>query len=171
MITPAYCQTMARYNAWQNHSLFTAADALTPEARDADRGAFFGSIRATLSHLMWGDLMWMARFDGSESPGGSIGDSPQRFDWAMLMADRPKLDARIAGWAWMVSAEDLAGDLRWYSGALGRDLTKPYALCVMHVFNHQTHHRGQVHALLTAAGAQPDATDLPFMPDEVPEWR
>lgn len=170
MITPAYCQTMARYNAWQNQSLYRAAAGLSEEAREADRGAFFGSIRATLSHLMWGDLMWMSRFDGGEAPGGSIADSPGLFDWPTLWVMRPKLDARIAGWAWMVTSDELAGDLRWHSFALGRDLAKPYALCVVHLFNHQTHHRGQVHAMLTATGARPDATDLPFMPDEVPEW-
>jgi uncharacterized damage-inducible protein DinB len=170
MITPAYCQTMARYNAWQNQSIFAAARALTDAAREADRGAFFGSIRASLSHLMWGDLMWMARFDGGQSPGGTITASPDMFDWPSLWADRPKLDARIAAWAWMVTPDDLAGDLCWHSFALGRDMAKPYGLCVMHLFNHQTHHRGQVHAMLTAAGATPDDTDLPFMPDEVSEW-
>jgi uncharacterized damage-inducible protein DinB len=171
MITPAYCQEMARYNAWQNQSLYMAANALPAAAREQDRGAFFGSIRATLSHLMWGDLMWIARFDGGEGPGGSISDSAQRYDWPALWAARPALDARIAAWAWMVSPEELAGEIRWHSFALVRDMAKPYALCAMHLFNHQTHHRGQVHAMLTAAGARPDDTDLPFMPDEVPEWR
>jgi uncharacterized damage-inducible protein DinB len=171
VITPAYCQTMARYNAWQNQSLFHAAASLSEDAREEDRGAFFGSIRATLSHLMWGDLMWMARFDGGEGPGGSIADSPGRYDWPTLWAERPRLDARIAGWSWMVTEEELAGDLHWYSFAQAREMSKPYGLCVVHVFNHQTHHRGQVHAMLTAAGARPDDTDLPFMPDEVPEWR
>ncbi len=171
MITPAYCQTMARYNAWQNQSLFQAAAGLSEAAREEDRGAFFGSIRATLSHLMWGDLMWMARFDGGEAPGGSITGSPAMFDWATMWVERPKLDARIAGWSWMVTEDDLAGDLSWHSFALGRDMSKPYALCVVHLFNHQAHHRGQVHAMLTAVGAKPDDTDLPFMPDEVPEWR
>jgi uncharacterized damage-inducible protein DinB len=171
MITPDYCRIMARYNAWQNQSIFHAANSLSEAAREEDRGAFFGSIRATLSHLMWGDLMWMARFDGGEGPGGSITQSPAVFDWAALRVERPKLDARIAGWSWMVTAEELAGELRWYSFAMGRDMAKPYALCVVHVFNHQTHHRGQVHAMLTAAGAKPDDTDLPFMPEDIPEWR
>jgi uncharacterized damage-inducible protein DinB len=171
VISPAYCQTMARYNAWQNQSLFHAAAGLSEVAREQDRGAFVGSIRATLSHLMWGDLMWMARFDGGAAPGGSIADSPAMFDWPTLWAERPKLDARIAGWSWMVTEGELAGDLSWYSFALGREMSKPYALCVMHLFNHQTHHRGQVHAMLTAAGARPDDTDLLFMPDEAPEWR
>jgi uncharacterized damage-inducible protein DinB len=171
MITPSYCQMMARYNAWQNQSLFHAAAGLTDTAREADRGAFFGSIRATLSHLMWADLIWIARFEGAEGPGGTITASPDRYDWPSLCAERPKLDARIAAWAWMVTPEELAGEIRWHSFALGRDLAKPTAVCVAHLFNHQTHHRGQVHAMLTAAGARPDDTDLPFMPDEVPEWR
>lgn len=171
MITPAYCQMMARYNAWQNQSIYQAAASLTDAARDEGRGAFFGSIRATLSHLMWGDLIWIARFEGSEGPGGSIADSPNRFDWPTLWAERPRLDARIAAWSWMVTEAELAGDIRWYSFALGRDLSKPAAVCVVHLFNHQTHHRGQVHAMLTAAGAKPGDTDIPFMPDEVPEWR
>jgi uncharacterized damage-inducible protein DinB len=171
MITPAYCQMMARYNAWQNQSIYHAAASLDDAAREADRGAFFGGVRATLSHLMWGDLMWIARFDGGEGPGGSITDSPARFDWPTLWAERPRLDARIAAWSWMVTDADLAGEISWHSFALGRDLAKPAAVCAMHLFNHQTHHRGQVHAMLTAAGAKPGDTDIPFMPDEVPEWR
>ncbi|MFP4450554.1 MAG: DinB family protein, partial [Rhodosalinus sp.] len=92
-------------------------------------------------------------------------------DWPRLRAERPILDARIAAWAWSVLPGDLEGDLTWHSGFLGRDMTRPKALCVMQLFNHQTHHRGQVHAMLTAAGAAPDDTDLQLMPDEVPEWR
>jgi uncharacterized damage-inducible protein DinB len=170
MITPEFCQTMARYNAWQNQQMFLAADTLPEAAREADRGAFFGSIRRTLSHVMWGDLMWIARFDGGDGPGGDIKGSVDRFDWPTLMAERPKLDARIAGWSWMVTQADLAGVLHWHSFALGRDMSKPYALCVMHLFNHQTHHRGQVHAMLTAAGVRTGDTDLAFMPDDIAEW-
>lgn len=170
MITPDYIRTMARYNAWQNQSLYMAAHGLSEEARDLDRGAFFGSIRGTLSHLMWGDLMWISRFEGVEGPGGGIPGSPDLFDWKTLMRERPKLDARIAGWAWMVLPGDLEGDLTWYSGAMGRELSKPKALCIAHFFNHQTHHRGQVHGMLTAAGAKPEDTDLMILPDDVPEW-
>lgn len=171
MFTPSYCQMMARYNAWQNQSLFQAAAGLSDADREADRGAFFGGIRATFSHLMWADLIWIARFEGGEGPGGSIAESPSRYDWSTLCAERPKLDARIAAWSWMVTQEELEGEIRWHSFALGRDLAKPTAVCVAHLFNHQTHHRGQIHAMLTAVGARPDDTDIPFMPDEVPEWR
>lgn len=172
MITPEFAQLMARYNAWQNLSLFAAAKGLSEEARLQDRGAFFGSIQGTLCHLAWGDLMWMARFDGGEGPR-PVGLGPETatvYDWEELYALRPQVDARIAAWAWSLTPEDLKGDLTWYSAALDREMSKPKAMCVAHLFNHQTHHRGQVHAMLTAAGARPDDTDIPFIPDEVDEW-
>ena len=68
MISPAWCVLMARYNIWQNRSIYGAADGLDEAAREADRGAFFGSIRGTLSHLLWGDLAWMSRFEGVAPP-------------------------------------------------------------------------------------------------------
>ena len=172
MITPDYCRLMARYNAWQNLSLYSAANGLSAEARDTDRGAFFGSIRGTLCHLLWADLIWMARLDGGAGPK-PVPFGPETataYDWAEMMALRPQLDARIAAWSWMVTEADLSGDLTWHSAVMQRDLSRPFAVCVLHLFNHQTHHRGQAHAMLTAAGATPEATDIPFMPDEVAEW-
>lgn len=170
MITSEYCQTMARYNAWQNHSLYHAAKGLDAAARELDRGAFWGGIRKTLAHLLWGDLIWIARFDGGAGPGIGGMEAFDAYDWATLWDERPKLDARIAAWAWGVTAAELEGDLTWYSGFLGHEMTRSKALCVVQLFNHQTHHRGQVHAMLTAAGAKPDDTDMQLLPDEVPEW-
>jgi uncharacterized damage-inducible protein DinB len=168
MITPGWCHTMARYNSWQNGNIVSTADTLTDEARRADRGAWFGSIQATLSHLLWGDLMWMSRFDGGDPPGGSISESAGMFpDWPAFCQSRKATDRRIERWAERLEPDDLEGHLAWFSGAIGRDIARPKALCIMHMFNHQTHHRGQVHAMLTAAGARPGATDLPFMPDGI----
>lgn len=165
MITPEYVQTMARYNAWQNRSLYNAADGIGEATRRQDRGVFFGSVHATLSHLLWADTIWMSRFDGWDAPEGGIVDSPAFVDdWQELTARRVKADARIEDWAARVNEADLVGDLTWYSITLGQDISKPCALTIVHLFNHQTHHRGQVHAMLTAAGARPDDTDLPFMP-------
>jgi len=171
MISREYCVMMSRYNAWQNHSLYHAAAGLDHAAREKDRGAFWGSIRKTLAHLCWGDQIWIARFDGG--PGPEIGgmEAMEQYDWAMLWSLRPQLDARISAWSQHVEADELTGDLTWYSGFLGRDMSQPKALCVVQLFNHETHHRGQVHAMLTAAGARPDDTDLQLMPKEVPEWR
>lgn len=166
MITPAYCQTMARYNAWQNDGLRKMVGEMELDDLTKDRGAFFGSIFATLNHVLWGDAIWISRFDGGAGPDPSIKDSvectPTPAVWA---ADRFRMDARITLWAQSVSAIDLVGDLSWYSGAAGREMTKSKALCVVQLFNHQTHHRGQVHAMLTSLGLKPNDTDLPFMPE------
>ena len=167
MISPEYVRIMARYNRWQNKSLYGAADALSEADRTVDRGAFFGSIHGTLGHLLWGDTIWMSRFDGWDAPECGIADSARmELDWATLKTARVRADARIVEWAGRVAPGDLAGALTWYSGAMEREITKPRALLIMQLFNHQTHHRGQVHAMLTASGARPDDTDLPFMPED-----
>ncbi|MEE9453906.1 MAG: DinB family protein [Paracoccaceae bacterium] len=164
MITPQYVQVMARYNGWQNRSLYLAASTLDDAARRLDRGAFFGSIHSTLSHILLGDTIWMSRFDGWEPlQTGTPDNAGFAPDWADLVTRRRAADDRIIDWAGRVEPTDLNGDLSWFSGAMGRDFTKPRALLVSGMFNHQTHHRGQVHAMLTAAGATPDDTDLPFM--------
>ena len=168
LISPEWCVLMARYNIWQNASIYGAADGLSAEARGADRGAFFGSIAGTLSHLLWGDLAWMARFDGGPPPRGGIEGSATVFaDWNALRAVRTETDARILAWAEGLSAGRLGDDLTFYSGVLGREVSRPMAPCVAHFFNHQTHHRGQVHAMLTAAGARPGDTDLFLMPEDI----
>lgn len=167
MIKPGYVQAMARYNRWQNKLVDEACDTLTTADLNADRGAFFGSIQATLSHLLWGDTMWMSRFDGWEQPPVTLGESPIWIsEWDEYASRREAADAAILDWAGRVTQADLDGALSWYSGAASRDMEMPFALCVMHFFNHQTHHRGQVHAMLTAAGASPGVTDLVFMPSD-----
>ncbi|MCA0401727.1 MAG: DinB family protein [Proteobacteria bacterium] len=165
LVNPPFAATMARYNQWQNRSLVAAASSLTDQARQAPRGAFFGSIAATFNHLYWGDAMWMHRFSGSEKPAGSIKDSTGLFaEWAVFKQARADLDAAILTFADSVSEEWLAGELTWLSSAAQRQFSRPRALLVMHFFNHQTHHRGQIHAMLTAAGARPDDTDLMLAP-------
>jgi uncharacterized damage-inducible protein DinB len=166
MITPDWIRLMAAYNAEMNRRLYAAADRLSPADRRADRGAFFGSVHGTLSHLLWGDRTWMHRFDGWDRPEGGIKTSPDLFpDWAALQAARATTDAAIVAWAPRVTPDWLGGSLSWFSGALGREVTRPTAVLVTHFFNHQTHHRGQVHALLTGLGQQTGDTDLPFILD------
>lgn len=157
---------MAAYNTWQNNGLITLVQAMDEDDLRADHGAFFGSIWGTLNHLMWGDALWISRFDGGKFYEVTIPDStdllPTPAVWA---AERSKLDVRIGDWATAVHDDDLTGDLVWFSGSMNREFTKPKALCVMQMFNHQTHHRGQVHAMLTSLGIIPQDTDLPFMPE------
>jgi uncharacterized damage-inducible protein DinB len=161
VISADHVRLMARYNQWQNTSIYKAADSLSDEARRAARGAFFGSIHGTLSHLMWGDKIWMHRFESWPKPEGGIADSASLFsDWAELKAERVRMDAAILAWTQDVSESWLAESLSWFSGALGREISRDRWHLVAHMFNHQTHHRGQVHAMLTAAGAKPEDTDL-----------
>lgn len=168
LVTADWCRVMARYNRWQNRAAVEAAGTLAPELREADRGAFWGSIRGTLAHLLWADHVWMARLDGWEAPGAALAESGGFVtDWAELRSKRQITDARISRWAQALDDEALAGDLAWHSAAAGRAVTMPRAICVMHMFNHQAHHRGQVHAMLTSAGVDPGPTDLFLMPDLV----
>jgi uncharacterized damage-inducible protein DinB len=164
MITPGYVRAMAGYNRWQNESLYGAADQLTDPQRKEPRGAFFGSIHATLNHLLWGDQIWMSRFAGTGKPKGNrpADSTAEHEDWADLKAARAAFDLVIIDWAGNLDGRWLEDDLTWFSGAAGREVTKPRWLLVTHMFNHQTHHRGQVHCMLTQCGVKPDATDLPF---------
>jgi uncharacterized damage-inducible protein DinB len=164
MIDTAYVQRMARYNRWQNENLYGVADTLSDDERRRERGAFFGSIQGTLSHLLWGDLMWMSRFAGTPKPAVGIKESPALYaDWAALKRERDAVDKAIIIWADELDPDWLAGDLTWFSGAVNRELKRPIPTLVMHFFNHQTHHRGQVHCLLTQAGGKPSDTDLMLM--------
>lgn len=165
MIDLAYVQHMARYNRWQNESLYAAADTLSNDERQRERGAFFGSIHKTLSHLMWGDRIWMHRFAGTPKPEGGIPQSVALYPgWDGLRRERAVFDQVILNWSERLDPAWLAGDLAWFSGAAKRELTRPAWLLVTHFFNHQTHHRGQVHCMLTQAGAKPDDTDLMLTP-------
>lgn len=164
MISPGWVRMMARYNAWQNSGLRRELENLDEAEAGRDRGAFFGSILGTANHLLWADAIWLSRFAGHPKPPGGIAESVSLTpDVAAWSERRLALDAAITDWAEGVA--EVAGTLSWYSGALGRDVTRDRAMLYTHFFNHQTHHRGQVHAMLTAAGARPDATDLFAMPD------
>ncbi|MFQ8431772.1 DinB family protein [Amaricoccus sp. W119] len=164
MIEPGYVLTMAEYNAEMNRRVYGAAARLPDAERRADRGVFWASIHGTLSHVLWADEMWLSRFAGWGRPAGKHGGSDRHVeDFSDLRLRREAFDADLLGWARALRPEDLAGDLVWRSGLMEREMSTPRAICVIHLFNHQTHHRGQVHALLTRAGEDTGATDLPFI--------
>ncbi|RYH10280.1 DinB family protein [Tropicimonas sp. IMCC6043] len=168
MISVDYVRLMARYNKWQNEAVIAAAETLDDAALRLDRGAFFGSILGTLNHLLWADRIWMARLGPYDRPEITLAESPTYCPtFAAWKADRLRTDGGIDLWAKRLRPINLRGDLRYHSGAAGREFTRPVATCVAHMFNHQAHHRGQVHAMLTAAGATPAATDLTFMPGNI----
>jgi len=168
MITPAYIRTMAEYNAEMNRRLYGAASRVSDAERRASHGAFWGSIHGTLTHILWGDRQWMSRFDGWPKLTTPIKQSAGMIeDFAELSAERAKADTDISRWAAKVDDAWLADDLTWFSGAANREVRAPLRLLVTHFFNHQTHHRGQVHAMLTAAGQETGDTDLFLLISEI----
>jgi uncharacterized damage-inducible protein DinB len=161
MITPAYVRLMAEYNAEMNRRLYDAAARLTDADRKADRGAFWQSIHRTLTHLVWGDTQWMSRFDNWPKPEVPIKQSAAMIDdFETLRARRVKADADIIAWANRIDDAWLVEDLVWFSGAAQKEMRAKKGPLVVHFFNHQTHHRGQAHALLTAFGQDTGDTDL-----------
>jgi uncharacterized damage-inducible protein DinB len=160
-VQPPFVRTMAAYNAEMNRRLYAAASRLSDAERRKARGAFFGSIHGTLCHLLWGDQAWMSRFDNWPKPAVPQKESAGLVeDFAELARQRVDADARISDWAQRVDAAWLAQDLVWFSQSAQKELRNPRGFLVTHFFNHQTHHRGQVHAMITAAGEQTGDTDL-----------
>jgi uncharacterized damage-inducible protein DinB len=160
-VGPAFVRTMAAYNAEMNRRLYAAAQRLPEAERRLARGAFWGSIHGTLCHLLWGDQMWMSRFDGWAKPTLRQKDSATLIaDFGDLQRARVDADERISSWAQRVTEAWLAQEQVWFSVSVNRELRQPRSLLVAHLFNHQTHHRGQAHAMITACGEQTGDTDL-----------
>ncbi|WGD32292.1 DinB family protein [Ancylobacter sp. WKF20] len=140
----------ADYNRWANARLYAAAARLSPDEFRADRGAFFGSVCGTLNHLLATDRIWLRRITGT-------GEAPDRLDaqlfesFADLAAARVADDARITDLAASLTSERLLAPIT-YANMTGAQFTQPLWTVLDHLFNHQTHHRGQVHTLLTILG-------------------
>ena len=161
LVNPTFVRTMSAYNSEMNRRLYTAAGRIPDVARRQDRGAFWGSLHGTLCHLLWGDQMWMARFDGWEKPVTIQKQSAalvEAFD--ELRRARVEADAKIEAWAGRVTESWLAEEQVFFSSSAQRELRQPRSFLVTHLFNHQTHHRGQAHALITACGEKTGDTDL-----------
>ena len=159
-----YAHTMARYNRWMNERIYELCAALSDDDRKRDMGAFFRSIHGTLNHLLLADRLWMARFQGGTFEIRSL-DEELYTGFAELRAQREQEDRAIIGWVDTLSEADMAGELRYTSASNPQPRRHPLALAVMHFFNHQTHHRGQVTTLLKQQGIDPGVTDLLWMPD------
>lgn len=165
---------MARYNRWMNSRLYAAAATLDAIERTRDRGAFFGSIQGTLSHLVTTDRVWMMRFVGAGlapswprdwlTPVIDRLDQVLFADFDALHAHRRALDDAMV--AWMQGFPRAALDTTLvYARMNGEPMEKPVRWVLTHLFNHQTHHRGQVTTLLMQAGIDPGVTDLIALPD------
>ncbi|MCG7535238.1 DinB family protein [Pseudoalteromonas sp. OOF1S-7] len=168
---------LADYNQWMNQKLYTAAAQLSDAALKQDRGAFFGSILGTLNHLVVADLIWLKRYAACEACAGALAavvaqpgptslDQCLFHDLAQLTDYRQWLDAQILGLLQDLQDSDLTSILT-YRNSQGVTYHKPFASLLVHFFNHQTHHRGQVSTLLCQAGEDIGATDLVLLIDDI----
>ena len=157
-MTPANLVTLAAYNKWANRRLYEACGRLSDEDYRALRPAFFGSIHATLNHILVGDRVWLGRLEGQPS-GIQALDQILYDDFATLHAARTAEDERIDR---VVAALDPPALDRpfTYRTMAGETKSFPLGSVLMHIFNHQTHHRGQIHGLLSATAVPPPSLDL-----------
>lgn len=150
---------MAGYNRWANGRLLAAAAALSGDRLRADAGAFFGSMLGTLNHLLVADRIWMHRFTGKGEPPARL-DAVLFEDLAALAEARRAEDERIIAHVAGLSEAALAGPLSYRTISRPAPVTQPRWAALAHFFNHQTHHRGQAHAILTRHGEAPPSFDL-----------
>lgn len=177
-----HIRRLAQYNRWMNEKLYATAAMLSDEELACDRGAFFGSILATLNHLVIADTIWLKRF--ASHPAGYSGLSATT-DWIVpagllplpfpvlstLERHRAAMDRVILDWVPAIAEADL-DVLLHYRNREGVGFTKPFFDLLMHFFNHQTHHRGQITTLLSQAGRDVGDTDLScLIPDGKPDER
>lgn len=157
-----HLRTMARYNRWADRRLYAEAARLPDAQFRADAGAFFGSLHGTLNHLLVTNRIWMHRLDGT-------GEAPTTLnailfeDLAPLQAAAATEDERIIRFVDGLSEADLGADFT-YATTSGAPQRQPRWQALVHLCNHQTHHRGQAHAILTRLGVQePASLDLLVM--------
>jgi uncharacterized damage-inducible protein DinB len=154
-------EMLAGYNSWANSRLYDAAASLSDSEYRADKGAFFKSIHGTLNHLLVADQIWMRRFT-------KTGEAADRLD-AILSEDLPGLrrtreieDKRIVEYIGALNHTDLDGFVSYRRVSSPEEIVQKLAHALAHFFNHQTHHRGQAHAILTALVGKAPELDLLF---------
>ena len=159
MILAAHYRMFGHYNAWANKRLYDAAARLSTEQYRADRGAFFKSVHGTLNHLLATDRIWMQRFTGE-------GDAPNRLDAILfesfdgLRAAREAEDRRIVDYVDGLDDARISGTIKYRRVSSPEAFEQQLAPALAHWFNHKTHHRGQVHALLTGLAGKAPELDL-----------
>ena len=161
MVNTDYFRQLAQYNARANWRLYAACARLDDAERRKPRPCFFGSIHATLNHILVADRTWLARLTGAEHGIVNL-DHELYADFEELRAARVTEDERLICLVGSYDEAELA-DTLCYVSTEGEVKRKPMAQVLGHLFNHQTHHRGQVHALLSDTGVPPPPLDLSYL--------
>lgn len=148
----------AAYNAWANGLIYDAAAEVPQDMFTRDVGAFFGSLSGTLNHIIIADRLWLRRMCG-DGPVETRLDRTITDDLSELRAARLAEDARITDLVETRQEADFAADLSYHTTS-GEPFTQPLNLVLAHFFNHQTHHRGQAHGILTQLSGSAPSIDL-----------
>ena len=156
-------KTMAQYNHWMNERIYGVCAAISDDERKRDRGAFFSSIHGTLNHVLLGDRLWLGRFLDRPFAVDSL-DQELYADFDTLRAERAQTDQEILDFGTSLDEEALARDFRFTTLVNPGEHIFPFRHVLLHFFNHQTHHRGQVTTLIKQAGHDPGVTDLMWLP-------
>jgi uncharacterized damage-inducible protein DinB len=158
-------EMLAQYNHWANLRVYDAAASLPDRDYRADRGAFFRSIQGTLNHLLLADRVWMGRFSGETFAAPAL-DTILFDDLPTLTRERIREDERIRSFAAGLDIERLGHPLRYVRVSSNTVYSQPLWTALDHFFNHQTHHRGQIHAILTGLGVKAPELDLIYFQRE-----
>lgn len=173
MALTEHYHAMARYNRWMNDRLYAVCASIPDADRRRDRGAFFRSLHGTLNHLLLTDRAWLGRFTGDRAVATSLDAAGQPIavrgldhelyaDFDVLRRERARTDGDLAAWVATLDDARLAAPLS-YRSTDGTTHAHPLWWAVSHLFNHQTHHRGQVTTLVKQLGHEPGVTDLVAM--------
>ena len=155
-------QTHARYNSTMNAQVYAACSGLSDEQRRRDMGAWFKSIHGTLNHILLCDKLWLGRLGGEPFSAPAL-DFELFETWDELRRERELFDERLIAWIDALEVERLREDVTFQPMSRPESVTLPLWLCVSHLWNHQTHHRGQATTMMNALGADSGATDLPAL--------
>ncbi|MEQ9617799.1 MAG: DinB family protein [Deltaproteobacteria bacterium] len=163
MFPKNYYELMAEYNKWMDYKIYGVCSGIPDALRKKDMGAFFKSIHSTLNHIYYGDIAWLERLRDNKFTPREIG-ADLFDDFEELRAAQEKTDVEILEWARSLTPEDLNSEYDYESNVKGFKRTLPRWVLVTHMFNHQTHHRGQVTTLIKQLGIDPGITDIPWLP-------
>lgn len=154
-----HLKMMAAYNRWANSLVYDAAATLSEDELHRDTGAFFGSIFGTLSHILTADRVWLYRFIGAGPRPSTLNERPCT-GFAELREARVEEDGRIIAYVDNLTPAQLEGPISYTPLTSSELVQQRLSPALSHMFNHQTHHRGQVHAGLTGMGKPSLAIDL-----------
>lgn len=154
----SHFQTLARYNRIANERICARCSELTDEEYRKQRQGSFGSIHALLNHMLLGDRIWMARFEGSGHTTPPL-NTVLFEDFAALRSAREEQDARIEAYFGSLTAAALNSSFPYVNNQ-GKDYIEAAPVAFSHFFNHQTHHRGQIHVMLSQTQVKPPSLDL-----------